>query len=92
MQSVKETVTALGTDDPWLNAQRQFDAAADFLELDPGVRGFLRQPQRQLIVNFPVHMDDGRWEVFSGYRVQHNVARGPAKGGIRYDPGSPWTR
>jgi glutamate dehydrogenase (NAD(P)+) len=73
-------------DDPWLNAQRQFDAAADVLHLEPGVRAVLREPQRQLIVNFPVKMDDGSVRVLEGYRVQHNVNRGPAKGGIRFHP------
>jgi glutamate dehydrogenase (NAD(P)+) len=73
-------------DDPWLNAQRQFDAAAGILELDPGVRAILREPQRQLIVNFPVKMDDGSVRVLEGYRVQHNLNRGPAKGGIRFHP------
>jgi glutamate dehydrogenase (NAD(P)+) len=67
-----------------LNAQRQFDAAADLLELDQGVRRMLRVPQRQLTVDFPVKMDDGSVQVFEGYRVQHNLNRGPAKGGIRY--------
>ncbi|HAW10800.1 MAG TPA: glutamate dehydrogenase, partial [Chloroflexi bacterium] len=74
------------TEDPWLNAQRQFDAAADLLELDQGVRAILRVPQRQLTVNFPVKMDDGSVQMFEGYRVQHNLNRGPAKGGIRYHP------
>src|SRR5487761_1712953 len=60
--------------------------AAKLLELDQSVRGFLREPQRQLIVNFPVKMDDGTIRMFEGYRVQHNLARGPAKGGIRYHP------
>jgi glutamate dehydrogenase (NAD(P)+) len=69
-----------------LNAQRQFDAAADLLELDQGVRAILRVPQRQLTVNFPVKMDDGSVQMFEGYRVQHNLNRGPAKGGIRYHP------
>jgi glutamate dehydrogenase (NAD(P)+) len=79
-------VTPEAVDDPWQNAQRQFDAAADLLGLEPGVRSFLREAQRQLIVNFPVKMDDGSIEMFEGYRVQHNLARGPAKGGIRYHP------
>src|SRR5487761_2688616 len=60
--------------------------AAKLLELDQSVRGFLREPQRQLIVNFPVKMDDGTIRMFEGYRVQHNLAGGPAKGGIRYHP------
>jgi glutamate dehydrogenase (NAD(P)+) len=80
-------MAAEAVEDPWLNAQRQFDAAADILGLKPGVRAFLREAQRQLIVAFPVKMDDGSIRMFEGYRVQHNLARGPAKGGIRYHPG-----
>ncbi|MEO6058359.1 MAG: Glu/Leu/Phe/Val dehydrogenase [Candidatus Limnocylindria bacterium] len=68
----------------WAVAQTQFDSAADQLDLDPGLRKVLRVPQRELTVNFPVTMDDGHVEVFTGYRIQHNVSRGPAKGGIRY--------
>src|ERR671925_436506 len=68
----------------WEVAQRQFDLAADRLSLDPGLRRVLREPRRELTVNFPVKMDDGSVQVFTGYRVQHNVGRGPAKGGIRY--------
>jgi len=68
----------------WAIAQEQFDSAADQLDLDPGLRKVLRVPQRELTVNFPVTMDDGHVEVFTGYRIQHNVSRGPAKGGIRY--------
>ncbi len=85
--AVQELVRKTLVEDPWLNAQRQFDAAADLLELDPGIRAFLREPQRQLIVNFPVKMDDGSTRMFEGYRVQHSLARGPAKGGIRYHQG-----
>ncbi len=68
----------------WAVAQSQFDHAAERLDLDQGLRRVLRVPKRELTVNFPVTMDDGHVEVFTGYRVQHNVARGPAKGGIRY--------
>jgi glutamate dehydrogenase (NAD(P)+) len=68
----------------WAIAQSQFDHAADQLDLDPGLREVLRVPKRELTVNFPVTMDDGHVEVFTGYRVQHNLSRGPAKGGIRY--------
>ena len=68
----------------WAVAQQQFDHAADKLDLDDGMRRVLRVPQRELTVNFPVTMDDGSVRVFTGYRVQHNVSRGPAKGGIRY--------
>jgi glutamate dehydrogenase (NAD(P)+) len=71
---------------PLQSALQQFEAAADRLGLDPGLRAVLRVPQRELTVNFPVEMDDGRLRVFTGYRVQHNLARGPAKGGIRYHP------
>jgi glutamate dehydrogenase (NAD(P)+) len=69
---------------PWQVAQRQFDLAADKLNLDPGLRRVLREPRRELTVHFPVKMDDGSVQVFTGYRVQHNLGRGPAKGGIRY--------
>jgi len=69
---------------PWQVAQRQFDLAADRLNLDHGLRGVLREPRREFTVHFPVHMDDGSVQVFTGYRVQHNLGRGPAKGGIRY--------
>ncbi|HEY7524121.1 MAG TPA: Glu/Leu/Phe/Val dehydrogenase [Candidatus Limnocylindrales bacterium] len=69
---------------PWHVAQQQFDLAADRLSLDPGLRRVLREPRRELTVHFPVKMDDGSVQVFTGYRVQHNVGRGPAKGGIRY--------
>ena len=68
----------------WEVAQRQFDLAAERLDLDPGMRLVLREPRRELTVHFPVKMDDGRVQVFTGYRVQHNLGRGPAKGGIRY--------
>ncbi len=68
----------------WEVAQRQFDLAAERLNLDPGLRAVLREPRRELTVHFPVHMDDGTVKVFTGYRVQHNLGRGPAKGGIRY--------
>jgi glutamate dehydrogenase (NAD(P)+) len=67
-------------------ARRQFDAAADHLDLDDGLRQVLRTPQREYTVNFPVRLDDGSIRTFAGYRVQHNVARGPAKGGLRYHP------
>jgi glutamate dehydrogenase (NAD(P)+) len=68
----------------WQVAQHQFDLAAEMLNLDEGLRRVLREPRRELTVHFPVHMDDGSVQVFTGYRVQHNLGRGPAKGGIRY--------
>ncbi len=68
----------------WAVAQQQFDLAAERLHLDEGMRRVLREPRRELTVHFPVKMDDGSVKVFTGYRVQHNLGRGPAKGGIRY--------
>jgi glutamate dehydrogenase (NAD(P)+) len=67
-------------------ALRQFDIAADRLHLEDDFRQILRTCKRELTVNFPVRMDDGSIRVFQGYRVQHSLARGPAKGGIRYHP------
>jgi glutamate dehydrogenase (NAD(P)+) len=67
-------------------AQIQFDIAAEHLKLDQGLRQILRTPKRVLEVSIPTKMDNGQVKVFTGYRVQHNVARGPAKGGIRYHP------
>ncbi len=64
----------------------QFTAVAQRMGIDEGLQQVLRAPMRELTVNFPVQMDDGRIQVFTGYRVQHNMARGPAKGGIRYHP------
>src|SRR3954464_787982 len=67
-------------------ALAQFDAAADHLGLEAGLRAVLRVPKREFTVHFPVKRDDGSVEVFQGYRVQHNLARGPAKGGLRFHP------
>jgi len=72
--------------DEWRTAQRQFDAAAEICGLEPQLREVLREVQREFTCHFPVEMDDGRIEVFTGYRVQHNITRGPAKGGIRFHP------
>jgi glutamate dehydrogenase/leucine dehydrogenase len=71
---------------PFRIAQIQFDMAAEFLKLDPGLRQILRTPRRVLEVSIPVKLDSGQVKVFTGFRVQHNVARGPAKGGMRYHP------
>jgi glutamate dehydrogenase (NAD(P)+) len=76
----------LAKDDPFMIAQQQFDLVAERLRLADGMQQILRHPCRELTTNFPVIMDDGSTQVFTGYRVQHNVARGPAKGGIRYSP------
>ena len=67
-------------------AQRRFDAAADVIGISDDSRRVLREVQRELTVHFPVRMDDGSVRVFTGWRVQHNISRGPAKGGIRYHP------
>jgi len=67
-------------------AVAQFDQAAEAMDLDPNLRERLKLPQRSLIVSIPVRMDDGRVEVFTGYRVQHDSSRGPSKGGIRFHP------
>src|SRR4051812_48543481 len=69
---------------PYEVAVEQFMIAADKLNLDDGMKQILSKPKRELTVNFPVRMDDGSYKVFTGYRVQHSLTRGPAKGGIRY--------
>ena len=71
---------------PWEAQSARFDFAARKLNLDEGLWKLLRTPAREIIVHFPVAMDDGHIEIFTGFRVQHNIARGPAKGGIRYSP------
>jgi glutamate dehydrogenase (NAD(P)+) len=71
---------------PFRISQMQFDMAAEFLKLDPGLRQVLRAPRRLMEVSIPVKLDNGQVKVFTGFRVQHNMARGPAKGGIRYHP------
>jgi glutamate dehydrogenase (NAD(P)+) len=71
---------------PYRIAQIQFDIAAEYLKLDVGLRQVLRTPKRVLEVSIPTKMDNGQIKVFTGYRVQHNIARGPSKGGIRYHP------
>jgi glutamate dehydrogenase (NAD(P)+) len=71
---------------PKISAEVRFDEAAARLGLDDGMQKVLRSPAREIIVHIPIQLDDGRLEVFTGYRVQHSIARGPAKGGIRYAP------
>src|SRR5579883_2707915 len=71
---------------PLLSAEARLDEAAARLGLDEGMQKVLRSPSREIIVHIPVALDDGRIELFTGYRVQHSIARGPAKGGIRYAP------
>ncbi|HKD19955.1 MAG TPA: Glu/Leu/Phe/Val dehydrogenase [Thermoanaerobaculia bacterium] len=72
---------------PYQFALRQFERAADYLSLDAGTRQVLSQPKRQLTVSIPVRMDNKKIKVFTGHRVQHSIARGPSKGGIRFHPG-----
>jgi glutamate dehydrogenase (NAD(P)+) len=79
----KETTTI----NPFETAKRQVDIVCDVIGVKGGMREILKHPKRELTVNFPVHRDDGSLEVFTGYRVQYNMARGPTKGGIRYHPG-----
>ena len=71
---------------PFETAKRQIDIVADLIGLNGGVREVLKHPKRELTVNFPVRMDDGSYRVYTGHRVQYNMARGPTKGGIRYHP------
>lgn len=74
------------TPNPWDVAREQFDRAVAHLDVKAGVRDMLRRTKRELRVDFPVQMDDGSVEMFAGYRVHHNTALGPTKGGIRYHP------
>ena len=71
---------------PWVSAEARFDEAAELLGLDEGLRKILRTAALELKVSVPVMLDDGRYEVFTGYRVQHSIVRGPSKGGIRFAP------
>ncbi|GCE46838.1 glutamate dehydrogenase (NAD(P)+) [Thermosporothrix hazakensis] len=81
-----DDVRKSGAFNPYEMAVQQFELAADKLSLSEDMREILRKPKRELCVNFPVRLDNGRIKTFTGYRVQHNVNRGPAKGGIRYSP------
>ncbi|MCI0352993.1 MAG: Glu/Leu/Phe/Val dehydrogenase [Acidobacteriales bacterium] len=89
MTTVSQPPTSLTIDqefNPWQSQAARFDYAAQKLNLDEGLWKILRYPTREIIVHIPVTMDDGRLEIFTGYRVQHSIARGPAKGGVRYSP------
>jgi glutamate dehydrogenase (NAD(P)+) len=79
-------ITLENEKNPWIAAETRFDEAAMRLKLDDGMRKVLRSAAKELTVHIPVLLDDGRIEVFTGYRVQHSLARGPAKGGIRFAP------
>jgi glutamate dehydrogenase (NAD(P)+) len=73
-------------ENPFESMMQRFDEAATRLNLDPNIYKILRWPNREITLYIPVMMDDGNYQVFTGYRVQHNFARGPAKGGVRYSP------
>ncbi|HET7439813.1 MAG TPA: Glu/Leu/Phe/Val dehydrogenase [Terriglobales bacterium] len=81
-----KTVTLEQEINPWEAQAARFDLAAQKLNLDEGLWKVLRYPTREIILHIPVAMDDGQLEVFTGFRVQHSIARGPAKGGVRYAP------
>jgi glutamate dehydrogenase (NAD(P)+) len=81
-----KTVSLEQETNPWEAQAARFDIAAQKLNLDEGICKVLRYPNRELILHIPVAMDNGTLEVFTGFRVQHSIARGPSKGGIRYAP------
>jgi glutamate dehydrogenase (NAD(P)+) len=81
-----QTASMAEETNPWQAQSVRFNEAARLLKLDPGIWKVLQFPSREIIVHIPVVMDDGRIELFTGYRVQHSISRGPAKGGIRYAP------
>ena len=81
-----ESISLQNEKNPWLAAEARFEDAAKRLKLDDGRRKVLGTSAREITVHIPVQIDDGRIEVFTGYRVQHSIARGPAKGGIRFAP------
>ncbi|RMH44375.1 MAG: Glu/Leu/Phe/Val dehydrogenase [Deltaproteobacteria bacterium] len=75
-----------GDYDPYQTAVAQFEAGADLIDLEPWIRTILSQPKNEVMIHFPVRMDDGQYRLFKGYRVQHNNILGPYKGGMRYHP------
>ena len=81
-----KTVSLEQESNPWEAQAARFDIAAQKLNLDDGIRKVLSYPNREIILHIPVALDNGKLEVFTGYRVQHSIARGPSKGGIRYAP------
>jgi glutamate dehydrogenase (NAD(P)+) len=86
MGSRSSAVTLDQEINPWEAQSARFDFAARKLNLEPGLWKLLRSPSREIIVHFPVTLDSGKIEMFTGFRVQHSIARGPAKGGVRYAP------
>jgi glutamate dehydrogenase (NAD(P)+) len=85
-ETIMKTISLEQEINPWEAQAARFDFAAEKLGLDEGIRKVLSYPTRELIVHIPVNMDNGKLEVFTGFRVQHSIARGPGKGGIRYAP------
>ena len=81
-----DDIREIKEENPFESMMSRFDRAAQLLDLDPDLYAVLRVPNRELKVYIPTRMDSGRIQVFEGFRVQHNFARGPAKGGIRYAP------
>ena len=86
MPAYVDDIRVIREENPFESMMSRFDHAAQLLELDPSLYKVLRVPNREITIYIPVYMEDGRIEVFTGYRVQHNFARGPAKGGIRFAP------
>jgi len=86
MATENQAITLDQEINPWEAQSARFDFAARKLNLDEGLWKLLRSPSREIIVHFPVKMDDGHIEMFTGFRVQHSIARGPGKGGLRYAP------
>src|ERR1043166_4195844 len=81
-----DDIREIKEENPFESMMSRFDRAAQLLNLDADLYAVMRVPNRELKVYIPTRMDSGRIQVFEGYRVQHNFARGPAKGGIRYSP------
>jgi glutamate dehydrogenase/leucine dehydrogenase len=86
-RSVAQRVDQSPTISVFENVMKQFDMAASKLKLDPAILEFIKVPRKSVMVKLPVQMDDGSFRIFTGFRVQHSIVRGPAKGGIRYHPG-----
>jgi glutamate dehydrogenase (NAD(P)+) len=81
-----DDIKEIKEENPFESMMQRFDEAAKLLNLDPNIYKILRWPNREITLYIPVLMDDGNYQVFTGYRVQHNFARGPAKGGVRFSP------
>jgi glutamate dehydrogenase (NAD(P)+) len=86
MAMARDLSSVQAPDNVWAMAQQQLDEVAQLIGLNDSIHGYLRQPKRVLEVSVPARMDDGGFRIFTGYRVQHNMARGPGKGGIRFHP------